>query len=64
MEKVNVFQDGSRFYADSDSRSYMAGVVIFESAIVVKDFDTHAAELARDEFVLWAMQNNIDWMFV
>jgi hypothetical protein len=48
MNSIRVYQDGNVFYNDN------TGDVIFESSVVVKDFDLKAAELAREEFLLWA----------
>jgi hypothetical protein len=54
-EKLRVYQDGNRFYNDE------TGDVIFQSSVIVKDYDLRAAEIARKEFLDWIERRQ--WLF-
>ena len=55
---IIVYQDGAEFY-NADT-----GEVIFKNPEKVKDFDLDGAMKARNNFIEFAAENNISFIFV
>ena len=55
--RIVVFQDGGRFYDVCAKR------VIFRSRYAIKDWNSAAAKLARQEFEQWAATNGVDYIW-